>query len=239
MTEADWLTCTDPQKMLEFLRGKANDRKLRLIACACCRRFWSSLPHEPCRKAIEGTEAFADGAVSKDTFLAALRVVRSFMRGTIRRAYTPGSYVANEEWGDFATYLVTSRDGWVAAEGASKSVIHVLFSAERSPPDLCPRDPLIVFAEERAFQADHLRDVFGPLPFRTMTIDPLLLAWNEGTVGKIAQAIYDDRAFDRLPVLADALEKAGCHDPDILGHCRHPGPHVRGCWVVDLILKKN
>jgi hypothetical protein len=239
MTEADWVTCTDPQKMLEFLRGKASDRKLRLFACACCRRFWSRLPHEPCRKAIEVTEAFVDGAVSEDTFLAALRAVRSFMRGAIRRIYTPGSYVANEEWGDFATYLVTSRDGWVAAEGASKNVIHVLFSGERSPPDPCPRDSLIVYAEERASQADLLRDVFGTLPFRIVTIDPLLLAWNDGTVVKNAQAIYDDRAFDRLPILADALEDAGCHDAALLGHCRHPGPHVRGCWVVDLLTRRN
>jgi hypothetical protein len=55
----------------------------------------------------------------------------------------------------------------------------------------------------------------------------------------LAQAIYDDRAFDRLPILADALEEAGCDTADILAHCRGPGPHVRGCWVVDLILGKQ
>ena len=52
---------------------------------------------------------------------------------------------------------------------------------------------------------------------------------------KVAQGIYYDRAFDRLPILADALEDAGCHDAAILEHCRQPGPHVRGCWVVDLL----
>jgi hypothetical protein len=62
---------------------------------------------------------------------------------------------------------------------------------------------------------------------------------NEGTVPQIAQAIYTDRAFDRLPVLADALEDAGCADASILDHCRQPGEHVRGCWVLDLLLGKK
>jgi hypothetical protein len=72
-----------------------------------------------------------------------------------------------------------------------------------------------------------------------VTIAPTWLAWNEGTVVKLAKGIYDDRAFDRLPVLADALEEAGCHDPAITAHCRQPGEHVRGCWVVDLLLGKE
>jgi hypothetical protein len=83
-----------------------------------------------------------------------------------------------------------------------------------------------------------LRDIFGSLPFRPVNIAPDVLAWNDSTVVKLAQGIYDDRAFDRLLVLADALEEAGCHDADILGHCRQPGPHVGGCWLVDAILRK-
>jgi hypothetical protein len=55
----------------------------------------------------------------------------------------------------------------------------------------------------------------------------------------LAKSIYEDRAFDRLPILADALEESGCHDPDILAHCRQPGEHVRGCWVVDLLLGRE
>jgi hypothetical protein len=72
-----------------------------------------------------------------------------------------------------------------------------------------------------------------------VAVGPSWLAWNDGTVVKLAQGIYDDRAFDRLPVLADALEEAGCDDADILDHCRRPGEHVRGCWVVDLLLGKK
>jgi len=82
----------------------------------------------------------------------------------------------------------------------------------------------------------------GPVgnPFRPAPhIDPAWLAGNGGTVPKLARAIYDERAFDRLPVLADALEDAGCTDADILTHCRSGGEHVRGCWVVDLLLGKD
>jgi hypothetical protein len=88
-------------------------------------------------------------------------------------------------------------------------------------------------------QCHHLRDLFSPLPFRPISINLVMLSWNDGTVPKIAQAIYDERAFDRMPILADALEEAGCTDAEILNHCRQPGEHVRGCWVVDLLLGKS
>jgi hypothetical protein len=92
---------------------------------------------------------------------------------------------------------------------------------------------------DRKQQASLLNDIFGN-PFRSLpAIDPTVLAWNDGTVRKLAQGIYDERAFDRLTVLADALEEAGCSDPDILRHCRQPGEHVRGCWVLDLLLGKS
>jgi hypothetical protein len=99
---------------------------------------------------------------------------------------------------------------------------------------------------ERWARAKLLRDLFGPLPFRPVTIDPALLAWNDGLVVRLAQAAYEERHLPegtldsgRLAVLADALEEAGCTNADILGHLRGPGPHVRGCWVVDLLLGKE
>jgi hypothetical protein len=73
----------------------------------------------------------------------------------------------------------------------------------------------------------------------SITVDPTWLSWNDGVVVNLAQAVYEERAFDCLPVLADALEEAGCTDADILAHCRSVGPHVRGCWVVDLLLLKE
>jgi hypothetical protein len=87
-----------------------------------------------------------------------------------------------------------------------------------------------------AILCDLLRCVFGN-PFRAAD-HKSVSGWNKTTVRSLSQGIYEDRAFDRLPILADALEEAGCTDAAMLGHCRGSGPHIRGCWVVDLILAK-
>jgi hypothetical protein len=105
-----------------------------------------------------------------------------------------------------------------------------LFSgAERANPQI--ED----WMRDLAPQGPYLREIFGN-PFRPVILNT---AWRTSTVTALAQAIYEDRAFDRLPILADALEDAGCTDADILGHCRGGGEHVRGCWVVDLVLGKE
>jgi hypothetical protein len=104
---------------------------------------------------------------------------------------------------------------------------------------------LVDGAEESRMQVALLRDLLGN-PFRPGALNPAWLSWHGGTIPKLAEAIYEDRVLPsghldnhRLTVLADALEDAGCTDQDILGHCRGPGPHVRGCWVVDLVLGKS
>lgn len=91
-------------------------------------------------------------------------------------------------------------------------------------------------ANETALKQSHLlRDIFGN-PFRPVALDP---SWISSTVKQLAEAIYDERAFDRMPILADAIKDAGCSNQDILQHCRSGGEHVRGCWVVDLLLGKE
>jgi hypothetical protein len=88
---------------------------------------------------------------------------------------------------------------------------------------------------EDAHQTMLARDIFGN-PFRPVAFDP---RWRTTDVIGLARGIYDERAFDRLPLLADALMDAGCADEQVIGHCRSEGPHVRGCWVVDLVLGKE
>jgi hypothetical protein len=85
-------------------------------------------------------------------------------------------------------------------------------------------------------QCNLLRDIFGPLPFRPVAIDRACLT---STVTALATAIYETRDLTRLPILADALQDAGCDNGDILEHCCQPGPHVRGCWALDLLLGKE
>jgi hypothetical protein len=90
----------------------------------------------------------------------------------------------------------------------------------------------------RQMQAAMLREVFGN-PFRPTFFEPRLREWRDGTIPKLAQRIYDEKTFQHLPILADALEEAGCDSMEILNHCRQPGAHVRGCWVLDLVLGKE
>jgi hypothetical protein len=78
-----------------------------------------------------------------------------------------------------------------------------------------------------------LHDLWGPLPFRNLPVDA---SWLAPKVLELAKSIYNERTFDQLPVLADALEEVGCHDADILRHCSGEGPHFKGCWVLDLIV---
>jgi hypothetical protein len=92
-------------------------------------------------------------------------------------------------------------------------------------------------AEELAI-ANLVREIFGN-PFRPTTIDPAWLAWNDATIPRIARSVYEERAFDRLPILADALLDAGCEDEALIQHCREPGPHARGCWALDELLRRE
>jgi hypothetical protein len=114
----------------------------------------------------------------------------------------------------------------VASENAYDSVVNQMNQEDQT---------LILHANEWSALSDVLRDVVGN-PFRTMTMES---AWQTTNVLKLASNIYDNRRTDYLPVLADALEDAGCDNADILSHCRQPGDHVRGCWVVDLVLGKS
>lgn len=208
MTEAEWLVCTDTTPMLEFLRGKASDRKLRLFAVGCCRRIWQRLKDERCRRVVGVAERFADGLASQEELEAALELAVIFTQDVTRR----------EDMGPTAAaFFVThaSLDDLLRVPGA----------ASRSAG-----------AAETQGQCRLIWDIFGPLVFRPIAIDP---SWLTSTVINLAQAIYTDRAFSRLAVLADALEDAGCTQQDILNHCRQPGDHVRGCFVIDLLLGRE
>ncbi len=119
----------------------------------------------------------------------------------------------------------------------STNVIAAVFKQQHSGQSL---EPLAAFAHgassaEEQGQCSLIRDIFGN-PFRPVAFDP---KWRSETAVALAAAIYEERAFDRLPILADALEEAGCDHADILTHCRGDGPHVRGCWVVDGVLGKE
>lgn len=239
MTEQEWLACTDPQPMLEFVRGKVSDRKLRLFACACCRSVWHILADERSRSGLEAAEYYADSLGS----LAEQREVRAGCMRAMEDASgdSESAALGHAKW-YAATAVVCCTEiplAWDSARDACQEarqaqscyLFEVVNQGVEVPfPEPEPTDGLAY--------SEFLYDIFGN-PFRPISLDPTWLTWQDGTIPKVAQTIYDDRAFHHLPVLADNLEEAGCDNADLLNHCRGPGPHVRGCWVVDLLLGKG
>jgi hypothetical protein len=224
MTEAEWLTCTDPQRMLEFLRGTVSERKLRLFACGCCYRLhdlWGMM--DGCLEAVEFANLYADGGAARED----LKLVRDDLS------------VIDDYYGSSEAIRFHALDCVMAiplgdVSGLANRIIEYFEKQHYWTEAELEADQ----EAERVLQCEILRDFFGN-PFRPVAVEPSWLTWNGGTVPRLAQSIYDERAFDHLPALADALEGAGCTNADILGHCRQSGQHVRGCWVLDLLLGKK
>jgi hypothetical protein len=236
MTEREWLACSDPKTMLKsLLGGKASNRKLRLFAVACCNRVRPALADPLCGKLIDLAERFADG----NTTEAKLDDVRGKVAG---RYYGPW-HGSGHEWeriDDIGFKAGIAAAFYAAAGGQSEAfqetVPEALHHAIETVWHINSAVKLKGTTSEEESQVALLRDILGLLSFRPVIINP---AWRTSNVNALAQSIYNDRAFDRLPILADALEDAGCDNADILNHCRQPGEHVRGCWVVDIILGKK
>jgi hypothetical protein len=228
MTEAEWLAYGDPKLMLEFLRGKISPRKLRLYAAACCHRIESLFAEEWCRTAVELSEKVADGLATESELDDLLP---DSFSGWAATAAWDGTFKGSIEFALKATDAAAN-----AAAGGSVGAGQV--QGEQDYDQVAIDAWKSARSDERIMQTLILRHMVGN-PFRPVALDPAWLQWNGGTVRKMAQAIYDDRAFDRLPILADALEEAGCTNRDLLDHCRGGGDHVRGCWAVDLLLGKE
>lgn len=265
MTESQWLSSSDPAAMMEVVRKDrqrvksgpgwdnyyfASDRKLRLFAVACCRQVWHLLTDERSRRAVEVAERYADGKAEDSE------------RHTAARG-------AEEAWSLDESNVVSATAAAVCWRDIAGNI-----------PGIVARMAHGGFGIPLISQAALLREIVGN-PWRLMTdellylsnmrhvghkdynIDVPWLTWNDGTVPRIAQSIYDRRAFEEMPILADALMDAGCQDDAILMHCRgmepcwklvkgtrYPfdktrgwrplrSPHVRGCWVLDLLLGKE
>ena|SRR5579872_1653038 len=219
MTETEWLTCTDPTPMLEFLRGKATDRKLRLLACACCRRIWHRFRDQRSRQAVEIAEQYADEPNSHE----------------LRSALSQASVAALSVMSDSHLDESDRVSGYAAHHAAYPSDPNQFagFAWHAVALAISPSNRMM-----RAAASKLCRDIFGN-PFRPVSIASCWVTWNGGTVAKLAAGVYEQRKFEDLPILADALEDSGCADASLLEHLRGPGPHVRGCWAIDLLLGKE
>jgi hypothetical protein len=223
VTEVEWQTGTTAWPMLSYLaeEANANPRKLRLFACAC----WSRLSHllwdERLRRFLQMLELCADGRVRGKEKNQILKSARIAVESSAE------SRVGSAREREVAEQML----GYGLAKKASDVSYRACFTAHRAATWI---GDWAVAAEEKA-QCELLREVFGN-PFRPVVLDPSWFAWQDGAVRKLARVIYEEHRFGDLPVLADALEEAGCTEPELLGHLRGPGPHVRGCWALDLVL---
>jgi hypothetical protein len=236
MTENDWLACSNPVKMLEFLKGTASERKLRLFAVACVRRSWSHLTDERSRQTVGIAEREADGSGSKE----ALRLAEEEAKAAIPSlalGIRPSEQAAAE--GAMAVVNVNAAEAaslaceWARGVSLALAYEQALGGDLRRTIDL-RRTKERGWVDWAADAVATLRCIFGN-PFSPISLDPV---WLTPSVTALAKAIYDNRRFTELSVLAEALEAAGCRDIAILKHCREPAEHFLGCWVVDLLLQK-
>jgi len=235
MTEKEWLRFSDTDDVFDYLqKHQYSERKARLFAVACCRTLEPWLSESVCRVAIDRSEQFADGHITRQALGASRKDFPAAKRFRLRsecqhRGFTgalellpPRTRMAiwSASW-DACHYSVRA-DGWDAAR-------YSLLAAAVAHEHATSR-------EERAgLFRGLLHDIFGN-PFRLVAVEP---DWRSSDVLGLARAIYEDRTFDRMPILADALMDAGCTDDKIIGHCGGDKPHVRGCWVLDLVLGRE
>jgi hypothetical protein len=223
MTEADWLACDEPWQMVRWIKRAISPRRFRLFVCASCRTSWDELTPAAIQSVVAVLDRAADGLAAEEELHAAC---------------TTGRQEAERLW----SALEGTSGGWSNALHPQLYALNsALDSAFRTPPK-----PENWQSHRRGFRSPlecHLlRDIVGN-PFRPTGLNS---GWLPPHAIDIARAAYEDRALPagtlspiRLLILADALEEAGCTDQAILDHLRGPGPHVRGCWPVDLILSKD
>ncbi|HET6573029.1 MAG TPA: hypothetical protein VFG68_05460 [Fimbriiglobus sp.] len=245
MDETLWLSAVTPNQLLGYARRelratrtKAGRRKLRLFGCACARRAWPVLRPEQ-QAIVEAAERAADGhatladverawaATQQWTLPAVAGLFRTLIGRLLGRSQavpTPAPELPPQPPSVYTLLvLIARREVWSAVGAGRAAAARDLNAVRGNKP-----------AAEKRLQAELVRCLFGN-PFRATPFDA---RWRTSTTVGLARAIYDEIAFDRLPILADALEEAGCDDEQLLRHCRESAVHARGCWVVDRVLGK-
>jgi hypothetical protein len=252
MTADEWDAGRSPHELLRAVRGRVSPRKLRLFACACCRPLVGRVSPAAGGHQVTAAEQFADGRLTEAEFLS--RFPRrdrggpgGRLVGIARFAFDALGWPPAEQpnWDlDEVTHELVPR-AWEPGEYAEHFTNRACLHAAHARTllvlgyDGTEPAPAAFGATMEAVAAQCaglLRDVLGN-PFRPAGFDP---GWRTDTAVSLAAGMYDGRDFGAMPILADALQDAGCEDEQVLTHCRGPHQvHVRGCWVVDLVLGRE
>ena len=225
MTEQDWLTTTHPYDLTHH-KACRSARKRRLFSCAIARHVLFLIPDDRYQQAIDFAERYADGAATEEEMRATRRRMNKIYGQ--RQFGEPGNYATGAIMATLDKEAVLTVHGWESAASAQAALARPDWDRGRDA--------------EMAVACAYARDVFAN-PFRPLTLDR---AWLTTSVLALAQTAYEERQLPAgtldptsLAILADALQEAGCDHQHILTHCRQPTPHVRGCWMLDLLLGKN
>lgn len=242
MDENEWLSSTAPARMLGSLPQPVSPRKLRLFAAACLDRYRERVSeHDAVRTALRVARRLATGACTNAERTAAIAVIDDVIDGGDRDSADHPFFVFLG-----AARSVLRRNPWNAAIETCHDMIDATERAvvdryERLMPGAheldweCSAAVNGAVQRELVAQSDLVREVIG-VPARPVMIERRWVGWDGGVIPGLAAIIDEDGAFERLPVLADMLEEAGCTTAELLAHCRRPGGHVRGCWAVDFLL---
>jgi hypothetical protein len=223
VTEAEWQDSTDPDRMLRCLNGSASARRLRLFTCACFDAVASKsgpfcIEFDPrITQLVEFVRRLANGQATDKERSSALRSAAKWTRDL--------------DWFAGATYAAVMKDAWASAIEVVRSFTRDLSSMGYESDEENIRE----YANDTF--ASTVRAYFCSLYLRRVNFNP---AWRTSDVMLLAQGIYESKAFDRLPILADALQDAGCNNEELLSHCRDKElTPVRGYWVLDLVIGKT
>jgi hypothetical protein len=228
MNESDWDQSTDLQALLTAVGNKLDARKGRLFACGCCRLVWPLLADPASRRAIEVSEDYAEGRVNARDLARAWRECWAADRPD--SAGSAALDTASTSPSPAMVAHLAQRAGWW----------HALRAAGAGEPPWSPEQHDAGHTARREMEQQQcrlLREITSN-PFRRLWIDRYWCEANDGAVRHLATLIARERNFAELPVLADALEEAGCRNEVLLNHCRRADGHVTGCWVLDAILAR-
>jgi hypothetical protein len=227
MTEAEWLACTGSHDWPIFthdmeacLKGRGSYRKLTLFAFACCRHLNPAFTDSRSVRALQVAERFVEGSASEEDWQAAYRESMS-VQWEFQQTLNEKGVLSPGEPATAANLIDTAV---VLSYQDSEYVRRVCYIARHA-------QGLADEGQERRWQAQILCDILGELE----PSPELKSSWHTEAAISLARKIYDGRDFSLMPILADALEDAGCDNEAVLNHCRSDRPHVRGCWVVDLL----
>jgi hypothetical protein len=242
MTEAEWLECDKPERMLTYLRGRASERKLRLFAVAAARLASRWFVHAFHGVVLDVGEQVAEGVYGSE----ALDETRTSAWDSFRLGLA--GYGDHHILATRAAARTVESEGYRAADLTKNEIVGLFAEMAQEEGVSDEQRQRLYFAGRRRAEAQLarlLREVFGN-PYRAVSLPSAVLAWQNATVPRVARAAYDGRHLPegtldptRLALFADALEDAGCTHVDVLGHLRGQGPHVRGCWALDLALAKS